>query len=142
MRQDAYNEFMAKKNTYKMDRLFLALSHETRLMLLHLLGKREVCVCELVDALAQPQPRISQHLACLRSVGIVEARREGKWMHYRIVPPPHPGAKRILDETLAWLGQEQNTVVTAASSGTTCKTAACNTQNPIRKKGAQVRGNA
>lgn len=103
MRQYAYNKSMAKKTSCNMGELFLALSNETRLMLLRLLGNREVCVCELVEALEQPQPKISQHLACLRKVGVVEARREGKWMYYRIVSPPHRGAERILHETLAWL---------------------------------------
>ena len=93
-----------------MARLFLALGNETRLMLLHLIGDREVCVCKLVEALEQPQPKISQHLACLRGAGVVAARREGKWMHYRIVSPPHHGAERILRETLAWLKQENRPV--------------------------------
>jgi len=106
---------MVKKDRYNMERLFLALSNETRLTLLRLLGDREVCVCELVDALRQPQPKISQHLACLRSVGVVEARREGKWMHYRIVPPPHPRARKILEETLTWLKEEK-----PASTTTPC----------------------
>jgi ArsR family transcriptional regulator len=120
MRQVAYNENMTKKHSYNMERLFLALSNETRLMLLHLLRTREVCVCELVEALGQPQPKISQHLACLRSVGVVEARREGKWMHYRIVPPPHKGAERILEETLAWLKEEQPLVSIAPKQARSC----------------------
>ena len=109
---------MAKKIRYDMARLFLALSHETRLSLLSLIGNREVCVCELVDALQQPQPKISQHLACLRSVGIVEARREGKWMHYRVVPPPHEGAKKVLLATLAWL-KEDPAIASACRKNTT-----------------------
>ena len=96
MRQYAYNDCMAKKNQYDLARLFVALGNETRLHLLHLIGDREVCVCELVDALKQPQPKVSQHLAFLRNAGIVEARREGKWMHYRITHPAHDGARKIL----------------------------------------------
>ncbi|MDR3725165.1 MAG: metalloregulator ArsR/SmtB family transcription factor [Terracidiphilus sp.] len=98
---------MAAKVKFDRASLFLALANETRLELLRLIGDREVCVCELVEALRQPQPKISQHLACLRSVGVVQARREGKWMHYRIVPPPHPGAERILRATLAWLSEDK-----------------------------------
>lgn len=120
MRQDAYNKDMLKKTHYNMERLFLALSNETRLMLLYLLGDKEVCVCELVEALGQPQPKISQHLACLRSVGIVEARREGKWMHYRVVPPPHKGAERILNETLAWLKEEKPIRRSGAKTSANC----------------------
>jgi ArsR family transcriptional regulator len=55
----------------------------TRLRLLRLLRGRELCVCELVDALRMPQYKISRHLRSLRAVGLVEARRDGRWMHYR-----------------------------------------------------------
>lgn len=91
----------------RMGKLFLALSHPMRLRLLQLLGAREVCVCELVEALHQPQPKISQHLATLRNAGVVAARREGKWMHYRIVAAPDRPARRIVNETLTWLGENK-----------------------------------
>jgi ArsR family transcriptional regulator len=138
MRQVAYNKNMAKKDRYNIERLFLALSNETRLTLLHLLGDREVCVCELVDALRQPQPKISQHLACLRSVGVVEARREGKWMHYRIVPPPHRRANMILQETLTWLKEEK-----PVSSATQYSSRGC-TQKPVvlKKRGINEAANS
>jgi ArsR family transcriptional regulator len=44
----------------------------------------EACVCELTFALQESQPKISRHLALMRDMGIVESRREGTWMHYRI----------------------------------------------------------
>lgn len=103
MRQYAYNRFMKKHDRYDMAQLFLALSNETRLSLLNLIGRREVCVCELVETLAMPQPKISQHLACLRGAGVVEARREGKWMHYRLTPPPGEEARTVLQATLQWM---------------------------------------
>ncbi len=68
---------------------------------------QEICVCYFVEILGGPQPKISRHLAYLRSAGIVEARREGKWMHYRIVMPPHIGASQVLRQTLAWLKDEK-----------------------------------
>jgi len=63
---------------------FAALADPTRLRLLNLINGREVCVCYFVEILGQSQPKISRHLAYLKRAGIVEARREGKWMHYRI----------------------------------------------------------
>ena len=86
---------------------FAALSDRTRLRLLNLMDGREVCVCYFVEILAQTQPKISRHLAYLRRAGIVSARREGKWMHYRIVFPPHAGAGRVLAETLSALRDER-----------------------------------
>ncbi len=86
--------------------LFAALADRTRLRLLHLMDGREVCVCYFVEILGQSQPKISRHLAYLRRVGIVAARRDGKWMHYRIVMPKQAGAGRILSETLSVLSQD------------------------------------
>jgi ArsR family transcriptional regulator, arsenate/arsenite/antimonite-responsive transcriptional repressor len=97
---------MARKE-FDFERLFQALGDKTRLRLLNLMGDQEICVCYFVEILGQPQPKISRHLAYLRSAGIVDARREGKWMHYKIVVPTHPGAAQVLQQTLAALGQEK-----------------------------------
>jgi ArsR family transcriptional regulator, arsenate/arsenite/antimonite-responsive transcriptional repressor len=61
-----------------------AMTDPTRLRLLRLLRRQELCVCELVDTLRMPQYKISRHLRSLRAVGLVEARRDGRWMHYRL----------------------------------------------------------
>jgi ArsR family transcriptional regulator len=81
--------------------LFAALADTTRLRLLNLMVGREVCVCFFVEILRQGQPKISRHLAYLRKAGLVAARREGKWMHYRIVPPTDAAASSIVSATLA-----------------------------------------
>lgn len=90
-----------------MERFFQALGDGTRLRLLNLMGEQEICVCYFVEVLGQPQPKISRHLAYLRSAGLVAARREGKWMHYRLVMPPHEGAAGIFRQTLAWLKSDK-----------------------------------
>jgi ArsR family transcriptional regulator, arsenate/arsenite/antimonite-responsive transcriptional repressor len=92
---------------FDIERFFQALGDSTRLRLLNLMGDQEVCVCYFVEILGIPQPKISRHLAYLRSAGIVSARREAKWMHYRIVMPPHIGATQILKQTLEWLKEEK-----------------------------------
>jgi ArsR family transcriptional regulator, arsenate/arsenite/antimonite-responsive transcriptional repressor len=97
----------AKSTQFNMERFFQALGDKTRLRLLNLMGDKEICVCYFVEILAQGQPKISRHLAYLRSAGIVEARREGKWMHYRIVMPPSIGAAQVLRQTLSWLGEDR-----------------------------------
>lgn len=71
---------------------FRALADRTRLRLLNLLGSEEVCVCFFVETLKTNQPKISRHLAYLRRAGIVGVRRDGPWMHYRIVEPSDPDA--------------------------------------------------
>lgn len=64
--------------------IFKALSDETRLRILKLLEHGELCVCDIVAAFDMIQPRVSFHLASLKSAGLVKDRREGKWMHYRL----------------------------------------------------------
>jgi ArsR family transcriptional regulator len=98
---------MATKRSFNMERFFQALGDYTRLRLLNLMGDQEICVCYFVEILDQLQPKISRHLAYLRSAGIVSARREGKWIHYRIVMPPHVGASQILKQTLEWLKEDK-----------------------------------
>lgn len=86
-----------------MDRFFRTLADRTRLRLLNIMGEREVCVCYFIEILQLSQPKISRHLAYLRRAGMVAARREGKWMHYRIAVPRDPIAASILSNTLGWL---------------------------------------
>ncbi len=90
---------------FPLDTLFRALADRTRLRLLNLIADKEICVCYFVDILRLSQPKISRHLAYLRRAGIVAARRQGRWMHYRLVAPPDPVATAILRETLAHLRQ-------------------------------------
>jgi ArsR family transcriptional regulator, arsenate/arsenite/antimonite-responsive transcriptional repressor len=98
---------MAAKAQFNLARFFQALGDPTRLRLLNLMGDSEICVCYFVEILDSPQPKISRHLAYLRNAGIVAARREGKWMHYRIVMPPHRGAAQVLKQTLDTLREEK-----------------------------------
>jgi len=65
-------------------RLFKALGDETRVRIVALLSHGELCVCHIQSALRLPQPSISRHLASLRAAGVVEDRREGSWVHYRL----------------------------------------------------------
>ena len=67
-----------------MTRLLAALADATRLRVIRLLLREELCVCELVDALRIPQYKVSRHLRTLRSVGLAKARRNGRWMYYSI----------------------------------------------------------
>ena len=97
----------AKSSQFDMERFFQALGDRTRLRLLNLMGDQEICVCYFVEILGQGQPKISRHLAYLRRAGIVQARREGKWMHYRIVMPLNASAAQVLRQTLAWLREDR-----------------------------------
>ncbi len=86
---------------------FMALADKTRLRLLNLMRAGEVCVFFLVEALNESQPKISRHLAYLRSARIVEARRDGKWIYYKIAEPENDFAARVLRDTLLWLDSQE-----------------------------------
>lgn len=66
--------------------LFRALGDESRVRIVALLAHGELCVCHLEEALAMSQPTVSRHLGVLRSAGIVESRRDGTWIYYRLAP--------------------------------------------------------
>lgn len=79
---------------------FAALADRTRLRLLNLMRDGEVCVCFLAETLETNDPKISRHLSYLKRADLVTARRDGKWMHYRISEPSDKRAAEILNSTL------------------------------------------
>ena len=99
---------MIKKTTgFDKEAFFSALADRTRLRLLNLMRSDEVCVCFFVEILKTNQPKISRHLAYLRRAGIVGARRDGSWMHYRMVEPPDSDAARVLKDVMTWLENDK-----------------------------------
>jgi ArsR family transcriptional regulator len=121
-----------KKNEARLELLFKALADRTRLRLLNLMAAGEVCVCFFVEVLGAGQPKISRHLAYLRRAGVVAARRDGKWMHYRIETPPDPHAARVFAEVLVWLAEEREMQKDRARMENIC----CAPRLPVRLQGA------
>jgi ArsR family transcriptional regulator, arsenate/arsenite/antimonite-responsive transcriptional repressor len=80
-----------------METLFKALADATRLRILGLLLSGEVCVCDIHESLKIPQSKASRHLAYLRRSGLVETRREGLWIHYRLGTFADPVLNAIAD---------------------------------------------
>jgi ArsR family transcriptional regulator len=80
--------------------VYAALADPTRLRILSLLGDGEICVCHLHASLDVPQPTASRHLAYLRKSGLVEARREGIWMHYRLAAQDNPVVASVVKAAL------------------------------------------
>jgi ArsR family transcriptional regulator len=87
---------MAKRAT-EMETLFKALADETRLRILGLLLTGEVCVCDIHESLKIPQSKASRHLGYLRRSGLVETRRSGLWIHYRLGRLADPVLMGIVD---------------------------------------------
>ena len=80
--------------------IYAALADPTRLRILSLLGEDEICVCHLHASLDVPQPTASRHLAYLRKSGLVEARRDGIWMHYRLASIDNPVVAAVVKAAL------------------------------------------
>jgi ArsR family transcriptional regulator, arsenate/arsenite/antimonite-responsive transcriptional repressor len=88
---------MRAKPLRQMEGLFKALADETRLRILGLLLAGEVCVCDIHESLKIPQPKASRHLAYLRRAGLVDTRRDGLWIHYRLANASDPVIAAVLD---------------------------------------------
>lgn len=86
-----------KVSVNSVDRMFRAFSDRTRLRILHLLRSGELCVCDLVTIIDAPQPKISRHLAYLRRAGLVTARKDGLWSHYKLSPAQSAFHKNLLE---------------------------------------------
>jgi ArsR family transcriptional regulator len=110
----------AAKSTFSLDHLFRALADPTRLRLLNLIADREICVCYFVGILRISQPKVSRHLAYLRRVGVVAARREGRWMHYRLVVPADAVVAGILRATIESLKSRAEMQRDLARLGSAC----------------------
>jgi ArsR family transcriptional regulator len=70
-----------------------------------LLGPGDICVCHIHTALDVPQPTASRHLAQLKKAGLVEGRKIGLWVHYRLRPLPDPALQAVVDAARAAAGQ-------------------------------------
>ena len=95
-------------------------------------GVCEVCVCFFVEVLGTNQPKISRHLAYLRRAGVVAARREGKWMHYRVATPEDEHAARVFAEVMKWLGEDREMQKDRVRLENFC----CAPRLPVRLQGA------
>ena len=80
-----------------LDALFRGFADPTRLRILNVLAAGELCVGDIVDVLALPQPTVSRHLAYLRRSGLVEATREWNVARYRLADAEHPVHERLID---------------------------------------------
>lgn len=108
--------------------LFKCLADETRARTTLLIAREgELCVCELVCALDDSQPKISRHLAQLRGCGLLLDRRQGQWVYYRLNPELPEWVGRVLEVTLLanadWL--EQNNLRLNAMGDRPLNTTAC-----------------
>jgi ArsR family transcriptional regulator len=94
--QYIYNGAMTDRRLATLDTVLKALADPTRLRIIGLLAAGEICVCHIHESLGIPQPKTSRHLAYLRRAGIVEGRKDGLWVHYRLADM-EPVVKAVVD---------------------------------------------
>jgi len=99
-----------KESLDEMERVFLALGDKTRIKLIGLMGEGEVSVNDLCESLDESQPKVSRHLAYLRAMGLVNTRRDGKWIYYSLSWPESQLGSRVFRDTLNWIGSLSNRV--------------------------------
>ena len=96
------------KTVLAIETLLKALADATRLRILGLLLTGEICVCHIHESLRIPQPKTSRHLAYLRRAGLVETRREGLWIYYRLADMPDPVLRTIREAVTHALGHVES----------------------------------
>ncbi|HEX3014677.1 MAG TPA: metalloregulator ArsR/SmtB family transcription factor [Methanobacterium sp.] len=81
------SEIDSEDALYNLTEVFKALSDPTRIQILYLLQKGDLCVCELMSILEKPQSTLSHHLSILRNANLVKPRKEGVWTYYALLKP-------------------------------------------------------
>ncbi len=126
---------MGSENGFDMELFFAALADKTRLRLLNLMRDGEVCVCFFAETLGTNNPKISRHLAYLRRAGLVKARRDGKWMHYRINEPANKDAAEVFSATMEMLGKNNEMQRDRRNLVAVC----CSSNAPLKIQRTQAR---
>jgi ArsR family transcriptional regulator len=106
-------------------RLFRALGDETRLRMVALLSHGELCVCHLEKALDLSQPNASRQLGILRMAGVVDSRREGSWIYYRLAEQDHEAVQTVLAALAGMFGAERAIRADHAKLRKSCGPSAC-----------------
>lgn len=126
---------MSEKNgQFNLELFFSALADRTRLRLLNLMGEDEVCVCFFVESLNINQPKISRHLAYLKRAGIVDTRKEGLWIHYRVVKTEDEGLNKILSDIRGHLATDPEMQADRERLVSVC----CSAESPAGVQGAPI----
>jgi ArsR family transcriptional regulator len=94
----------SRKGLLTLETVLKAVADHTRLRIIGLLLAGEVCVCHIHESLGIPQPKASRHLAYLRRARLVEARKDGLWVHYRLAQLDDRVMQAVLDSVAHAVG--------------------------------------
>lgn len=106
-------------------KLFRALGDETRVRIVALLAHGELCVCHLEQALGLSQPNCSRQLGILKAAGVVDSRRDGTWVYYRITEQDYESVQSVLALLVETFGAERSLRADHARLKKSCGPEAC-----------------
>jgi len=113
-------------------RVTKALADLQRVRILMMLGPGELCVCQIIEVLSLAPSTISKHLSLLSAAGLVDSRKEGRWMYYRL---PEGSAGTLVRPALKWLGGMLKSDATIQQDAKKLKAVvACNPRNLCRRQ--------
>jgi ArsR family transcriptional regulator len=120
-----------EKDLQAVDQVFKALADPTRIRIVGLLAGGEICVCHIYESLRLPQSLVSRHLAYLRRAGLVETRKDGLWVHYRLAAQHDDVTRTLLDAVYHCVGHLSTVVKDARRLER--KTGCCTVLQPAPK---------
>lgn len=122
---------MKNENDFDPELFFSALADRTRFRLLNLMRDGEVCVCFFAETLGTNNPKISRHLSYLKRASLVNARRDGKWMHYSLRKPQDKNAAQVFEATMRMLESDVEMKRDRKQLADFC----CSTEGPVAIQG-------
>ena len=115
-------------------RTLRALGDPNRMRIMKMLQRREMCVCELAEALGISQPSVSRHMRILAEADLVLSHREGVWIHYLWNPSPSdPYAATLLQALTHWLEEDPHIRALLKKAAKIKREETC--RRPAREKG-------
>ena len=116
---------VAQIDARPVSRMFRALADETRVRIVALLAQGELCVCHIERALDMKQSTVSRQLSVLRAGGLVDTRRDGSWIYYRLIPLEQPGLRAALENITSSLADQKLLRADLVRLKRSCGPAAC-----------------
>ncbi len=118
-----------------------ALGDPNRMRIMKMLQHREMCVCELTEALEIAQPSVSRHLKILEDADLVEYRRDGLWINYRWnADSPNPYARTLLKHLKKWLEEDPEIQALIQKASTMDREIICRRQPSLGNSPAPSKG--
>lgn len=121
-------------------RVLKALADPNRMRIMKMLQQKQMCVCEITEALGITQPSVSRHMRLLEQADLVEARKEGQWTNYLWKPlPGDPYARCLLEQLPSWLENDKEIRSLLVRAAALDRVTICCAKKPVRVTAPRAR---